>query len=70
MEASKAFDALEFIGWGKYNSIVYTICGMVTKTQAWLNFDAWLTSMTYVLEGIKEEWSISNLSLGIIASSF
>lgn len=70
MEKNQAYKALETIGWGRYNSKVYLICGMVIANKAWFCYDGWCTNITYTLLGIKEEWNVSSLLLGLIASFF
>jgi MFS family permease len=70
MEDNPAYKALDQIGWGKYNLRVFLICGSVILIKALVVYESMFVGMAYILQGVQEEWGVSPVFLGIIASLY
>jgi MFS family permease len=62
---NKALQALESIGWGRYNLYVFLQCGF-----AWTTYDYWFAGITFIIEGCKQEWHLRPLYVGIVGAFF
>jgi MFS family permease len=57
-------DLIDSIGWGKYNTIVFWICGL-----GWAADNMWILLGTVLINEVGSDWNLSETEAGLIVTT-
>ena len=62
-------ESLSSMGWGRYQSYLFWLCGLVLPTQGWAADMMWVMLVAIVMNEIGEDWGLSDFTLSLYAMS-
>ena len=61
--------SLASMGWGRYHTFLFWVCGLVLLTQGWASDMMWVMLVAVVMNEVSSEWGLSDVVLSLYAMS-